>query len=149
MSLLRVCKLEVVTAEILPYRFCHTRFCRYASSHYILPRPTVEPQKWEDTIMRIVETEAHWPVASNLRVPPPPLSMSTRRKSYFRSIFHVQVTRCCLWVAKLRYPPFKKLSGRNFLFRNVLLALARKSCRRAQGGALTGICFCRMTFRVQ
>jgi len=36
----------VFTAEILPYRFCHTRFVRYVSKHFVLPRPTVDPEAW-------------------------------------------------------------------------------------------------------
>jgi len=49
---------RVVTAEILPYRFCHTRFCTYASKHYVLPRPVDEPKKWEATIKKIVADES-------------------------------------------------------------------------------------------
>merc|ERR1712046_99514 len=45
---------KVFTAEILPYRYCHTRFCTYVSKHYVLPRPTVNPEKWEATIQGIV-----------------------------------------------------------------------------------------------
>jgi len=45
---------EVFTAEILPYRFCHTRFCCYVSKHYVLPRPTVQPKEWEAAIQAIV-----------------------------------------------------------------------------------------------
>merc|ERR1712159_785732 len=41
---------RVVTAEILPYRFCPTRFVTYVSKHYVLPRPVDEPEKWEATI---------------------------------------------------------------------------------------------------
>eukprot|EP00439_Symbiodinium_sp_Y106_P086394 s314_g32.t4 len=48
---------KVVTAEIMPYKFCRTCFCSYVSAHYVLPRPTVEPAKWESTIMSIVEAE--------------------------------------------------------------------------------------------
>lgn len=45
---------KVFTAEILPYRFCHTRFVTYVTKHYVLPRPTVEPEAWEATIQAIV-----------------------------------------------------------------------------------------------
>merc|ERR1712048_1123789 len=45
---------KVFTAEILPYRFCHTRFVSYVSKHYVLPRPTVEPEAWEAKIQAIV-----------------------------------------------------------------------------------------------
>merc|ERR1711879_186211 len=45
---------KVFTAEILPYRFCHTRFVTYVSKHYVLPRPTVEPEAWEAKIQAIV-----------------------------------------------------------------------------------------------
>jgi len=45
---------KVFTAEILPYRFCHTRFCSYVSKHYVLPRPTVQPKEWEAAIQAIV-----------------------------------------------------------------------------------------------
>jgi len=44
----------VFTAEVLPYRYCHTRFCRYVSKHYTLPRPTVQPKEWLETIQAIV-----------------------------------------------------------------------------------------------
>ena len=30
--------------ECSPDRYCHTRFCRYVSKHYTLPRPTVQPK---------------------------------------------------------------------------------------------------------
>merc|ERR1712176_613517 len=46
--------MGVFTAEILPYRFCHTRFVSYVSKHYVLPRPTVEPEAWEAKIQAIV-----------------------------------------------------------------------------------------------
>merc|ERR1712151_1410189 len=45
---------KVFTAEILPYRFCHRRFVSYVSKHYVLPRPTVEPEAWEAKIQAIV-----------------------------------------------------------------------------------------------
>jgi len=45
---------KVFTAEILPYRYCHTRFCSYVSKHYVLPRPTVDPVAWEAAIQSIV-----------------------------------------------------------------------------------------------
>merc|ERR1712014_3703 len=45
---------KVFTAEILPYRFCHTRYVSYVSKHYVLPRPTVEPEAWEAKIQAIV-----------------------------------------------------------------------------------------------
>merc|ERR1712232_973777 len=44
----------VFTAEILPYRFCHTRYCTYVSKHYVLPRPVEEPEKWQAAIQSIV-----------------------------------------------------------------------------------------------
>merc|ERR1719426_365951 len=45
---------KVFTAEIMPYKFCHTRFCTYVSKHYVLPRPTVQPREWEAAIQAIV-----------------------------------------------------------------------------------------------
>jgi hypothetical protein len=45
----------VFTAEIMPYKFCHTRFCSYVSKHYVLPRPTVQPKEWQDTVQKIVK----------------------------------------------------------------------------------------------
>merc|ERR1719313_1500978 len=45
---------KVFTAEIMPYKFCHTRFCGYVSKHYVLPRPTLEPEAWEAAIQAIV-----------------------------------------------------------------------------------------------
>merc|ERR1719456_568893 len=48
---------NVFTAEIMPYKFCHTRFCRYVSRHYVLPRPTVQPKEWEDAIQSIVKEQ--------------------------------------------------------------------------------------------
>lgn len=48
----------VFTAEIMPYTYCHTRFCRYVSKHYVLPRPTVQPKEWAAKIMSIVEEQA-------------------------------------------------------------------------------------------
>merc|ERR1711972_967635 len=45
---------EVFTAEIMPYKFCHTRFCTYVSKHYVLPRPTVQPKEWVETMQKIV-----------------------------------------------------------------------------------------------
>merc|ERR1711971_929114 len=45
---------KVFTAEILPYRFCHTRYVSYVSKHYVLPRPTLEPEAWEAKIQAIV-----------------------------------------------------------------------------------------------
>merc|ERR1740123_2237976 len=45
---------SVFTAEILPYRFCHTRFCSYVSKHYVLPRPTVQPKEWLVAMQAIV-----------------------------------------------------------------------------------------------
>jgi len=49
---------KVFTAEIMPYQFCHTRFCRYVSKHYVLPRPTEEPEKWLTTMRQIVEEQS-------------------------------------------------------------------------------------------
>lgn len=48
---------RVFTAEIMPYKFCHTRFCKYVSQHYVLPRPTVEPEAWEAAIQKIVKEQ--------------------------------------------------------------------------------------------
>merc|ERR1719352_1687208 len=48
---------KVFTAEIMPYKYCHTRFCRYVSKHYVLPRPTVHPKEWEQTIQDIVKEQ--------------------------------------------------------------------------------------------
>eukprot|EP00931_Biecheleriopsis_adriatica_P042788 TRINITY_DN2440_c0_g1_i1.p1 TRINITY_DN2440_c0_g1~~TRINITY_DN2440_c0_g1_i1.p1 ORF type:complete len:538 (+),score=127.25 TRINITY_DN2440_c0_g1_i1:90-1616(+) len=48
---------NVFTAEIMPYKFCHTRFTTYAKKHYVLPRPTVQPKEWEATIQRIVKEQ--------------------------------------------------------------------------------------------
>jgi hypothetical protein len=45
---------KVFTAEIMPYQFCHTRFCTYVSKHYVLPRPTVQPKEWVETMQKIV-----------------------------------------------------------------------------------------------
>jgi len=45
---------KVFTAEIQPYQFCHTRFCTYVSKHYVLPRPTVQPKEWVETMQKIV-----------------------------------------------------------------------------------------------
>merc|ERR1719197_687064 len=45
---------KVFTAEIMPYQFCHTRFCTYVSKHYVLPRPTVQPKEWVETMQAIV-----------------------------------------------------------------------------------------------
>merc|ERR1719207_110295 len=46
---------NVFTAEISPYEFCHTRFCRYVSAHYVLPRPTVQPEEWQAAVQKIVK----------------------------------------------------------------------------------------------
>jgi hypothetical protein len=51
------CGHKVFTAEILPYRFCHTRFVSYVSKHYVLPRPTEDPEGWEATIQAIVKEQ--------------------------------------------------------------------------------------------
>lgn len=51
------CGHQVFTAEILPYRYCHTRFVSYVSKHYVLPRPTVDPEGWEATIQAIVKEQ--------------------------------------------------------------------------------------------
>eukprot|EP00931_Biecheleriopsis_adriatica_P042791 TRINITY_DN2440_c0_g2_i2.p1 TRINITY_DN2440_c0_g2~~TRINITY_DN2440_c0_g2_i2.p1 ORF type:complete len:535 (+),score=122.88 TRINITY_DN2440_c0_g2_i2:57-1607(+) len=48
---------NVFTAEIMPYKLCHTRFTTYAKKHYVLPRPTVQPKEWEATIQRIVKEQ--------------------------------------------------------------------------------------------
>merc|ERR1711972_318716 len=49
---------KVFTAEIMPYKFCHTRFCTYVSKHYVLPRPTVQPEEWEAAIQKIVKEQS-------------------------------------------------------------------------------------------
>jgi hypothetical protein len=48
---------KVFTAEIMPYQFCHTRFCGYVSKHYVLPRPTQQPKEWEAAIQAIVKEQ--------------------------------------------------------------------------------------------
>merc|ERR1712178_638925 len=48
---------EVFTAEILPYRFCHTRFVTYVSKHFVLPRPTVDPKAWIEKMQTIVSEQ--------------------------------------------------------------------------------------------
>merc|ERR1719352_551324 len=48
---------KVFTAEIMPYKFCHTRFCGYVSKHYVLPRPTLQPKEWEAAIKAIVQEQ--------------------------------------------------------------------------------------------
>jgi len=48
---------KVFTAEILPYRYCHTRYCTYVSKHYVLPRPMVQPEEWEAAIQAIIEEQ--------------------------------------------------------------------------------------------
>merc|ERR1719375_2390989 len=48
---------KVFTAEILPYRFCHTRFVSYVSKHYVLPRPTEDPEAWVAKMQAIVEEQ--------------------------------------------------------------------------------------------
>jgi len=45
---------KVFTAEISPYELCHTRFCKYVSKHYVLPRPTVQPKEWVEKMQAIV-----------------------------------------------------------------------------------------------
>merc|ERR1719240_456094 len=45
---------KVFTAEILPYKFCHTRFVKYVSKHYVLPRPTEDPKAWVAKMQAIV-----------------------------------------------------------------------------------------------
>jgi hypothetical protein len=49
---------KVFTAEIMPYKYCHTRFCTYVSKHYVLPRPTVQPAEWEAAIQAIVKEQS-------------------------------------------------------------------------------------------
>jgi hypothetical protein len=46
---------RVFTAEILPYRYCHTRFCGYVEKHYVLPRPVEQPQEWQEEVKAIVK----------------------------------------------------------------------------------------------
>jgi len=48
---------KVFTAEIMPYQYCHTRFCKYVTQHYVLPRPTVHPKEWEATMQSIVREQ--------------------------------------------------------------------------------------------
>merc|ERR1712118_507887 len=48
---------KVFTAEIMPYQFCHTRFCTYVSKHYVLPRPTLQPKEWVETMQKIVNEQ--------------------------------------------------------------------------------------------
>jgi len=45
---------KVFTAEILPYRYCHTRYSTYVSKHYVLPRPVDEPEAWQKALIKIV-----------------------------------------------------------------------------------------------
>jgi hypothetical protein len=47
----------VFTAEIMPYKFCHTRYCSYVSKHYVLPRPTVQPKEWQAAVQAIVDEQ--------------------------------------------------------------------------------------------
>merc|ERR1719375_2442036 len=47
----------VFTAEIMPYKFCHTRFVTYVSKHYVLPRPTEDPKAWVAKMQAIVEEQ--------------------------------------------------------------------------------------------
>jgi len=49
---------KVFTAEIMPYKYCHTRFCTYVSKHYVLPRPTVQPEQWTAAIQAIVREQS-------------------------------------------------------------------------------------------
>mmetsp|Transcript_113886 Transcript_113886/g.197431 ORF Transcript_113886/g.197431 Transcript_113886/m.197431 type:complete len:491 (-) Transcript_113886:145-1617(-) len=49
---------KVFTAEIMPYKFCHTRFCTYVSKHYVLPRPTTQPEQWLAAIQAIVKEQS-------------------------------------------------------------------------------------------
>mmetsp|Transcript_148420 Transcript_148420/g.257557 ORF Transcript_148420/g.257557 Transcript_148420/m.257557 type:complete len:435 (+) Transcript_148420:3-1307(+) len=49
---------KVFTAEIMPYKFCHTRFCTYVSKHYVLPRPTVQPEEWVAAMQAIVKEQS-------------------------------------------------------------------------------------------
>merc|ERR1711957_1022854 len=49
---------RVFTAEILPYRYCHTRFCAYVSKHYVLPRPVEEPAEWLAMMKQIVADQS-------------------------------------------------------------------------------------------
>lgn len=48
---------NVFTAEIMPYKFCHTRYCGYVSKHYVLPRPTQQPKEWQEAIQAIVKEQ--------------------------------------------------------------------------------------------
>jgi len=49
---------RVFTAEILPYRYCHTRFCAYVSKHYVLPRPVEQPAEWLAMMKQIVADQS-------------------------------------------------------------------------------------------
>uniref|UniRef100_A0A7S2C8A8 ATP-grasp domain-containing protein n=1 Tax=Alexandrium andersonii TaxID=327968 RepID=A0A7S2C8A8_9DINO len=49
---------KVFTAEIMPYKYCHTRFCSYVTKHYVLPRPTVDPVAWEAAVQAIVAEQS-------------------------------------------------------------------------------------------
>merc|ERR1719183_611129 len=49
---------KVFTAEIMPYKYCHTRFCTYVSKHYVLPRPTVQPEEWVAAMQKIVKEQS-------------------------------------------------------------------------------------------
>jgi len=48
---------RVYSAEISPYKYCHTRFSTYVSKHFVLPRPTVDPKAWEAAILKIVKEQ--------------------------------------------------------------------------------------------
>jgi len=47
----------VFSAEISPYELCHTRFSRYSTRHFVLPRPTEKPNDWLKCMQRIVKSE--------------------------------------------------------------------------------------------
>jgi len=49
---------KVFTAEIMPYALCHSRFCTYVTKHYVLPRPTAQPEEWEAAIQKIVKEQS-------------------------------------------------------------------------------------------
>merc|ERR1719482_507836 len=48
---------RVFSAEISPYKYCHTQFSTYVSKHFVLPRPTVDPKAWEAAILKIVREQ--------------------------------------------------------------------------------------------
>ncbi|CAE8738421.1 unnamed protein product [Polarella glacialis] len=41
----------------MPYKYCHTRFCSYVSTHFVLPRPTLQPKEWLAAMKAIVDEQ--------------------------------------------------------------------------------------------